>query len=106
MRQLRQDVGIVFQSYNLFPHLTVKQNITLALKHVKKLPKQACAEKADQVLKKVGLSEKADSYPEQLSGGQQQRVAIARRSEEHTSELQSLMRISYAVFCLNNKNNR
>lgn len=78
LRQLRQDVGIVFQSYNLFPHLTVKQNITLALKHVRKLPKQACADKADEVLRKVGLSEKADSYPEQLSGGQQQRVAIAR----------------------------
>jgi len=78
LRQLRQDVGIVFQSYNLFPHLTVRQNIMLALKHVRKLPKSDCLVKADYVLKKVGLSQKADCYPEQLSGGQQQRVAIAR----------------------------
>lgn len=78
LHKLRQDVGIVFQSYNLFPHLTVRQNIMLALKHVRKLPKSDCLAKADYVLKKVGLSVKADCYPEQLSGGQQQRVAIAR----------------------------
>ncbi len=78
LRQLRQDVGIVFQSYNLFPHLTVTENIVLALKHVKKLSKKECAEKATYVLTKVGLLAKADAYPEQLSGGQQQRVAIAR----------------------------
>ncbi|NYT38248.1 amino acid ABC transporter ATP-binding protein [Allopusillimonas soli] len=78
LRRLRQDVGIVFQSYNLFPHLTVRQNIMLALKHVKKLSRRVCEEKADMVLRKVGLSEKAEQYPEQLSGGQQQRVAIAR----------------------------
>ncbi|MGH8845483.1 MAG: amino acid ABC transporter ATP-binding protein [Advenella sp.] len=78
LRELRKDVGIVFQSYNLFPHLTVRQNIMLALKHVRKLTREECNRKAQYVLEKVGLAEKADSYPEQLSGGQQQRVAIAR----------------------------
>jgi polar amino acid transport system ATP-binding protein len=78
LRQLRQDVGIVFQSYNLFPHLTVRQNIMLALKHVRRLSRGDCLQKADYVLDKVGLGMKADCYPEQLSGGQQQRVAIAR----------------------------
>ena len=78
LEQLRKDVGIVFQSYNLFPHLTVGHNITLALRHVRKLPRKACEERARQVLETVGLIEKYDSYPEQLSGGQQQRVAIAR----------------------------
>ncbi len=78
LRSLRQDVGIVFQSYNLFPHLTVLQNITLALVHVKKLTRQKSREIADQALMQVGLAEKRDAYPEQLSGGQQQRVAIAR----------------------------
>ena len=78
LHQLRRDVGIVFQSYNLFPHLTVRQNIMLALKHVRKLSRSACLEKANRVLDKVGLGMKADFYPEQLSGGQQQRVAIAR----------------------------
>ncbi len=78
LRELRKDVGIVFQSYNLFPHLTVQQNIVLALKHVRKLSKEDCLNRAQYVLAKVGLAEKADSYPEQLSGGQQQRVAIAR----------------------------
>ncbi|HLU04253.1 MAG TPA: amino acid ABC transporter ATP-binding protein [Advenella sp.] len=78
LRELRKDVGIVFQSYNLFPHLTVRQNIMLALKHVRKLSREQCSQKAQYVLEKVGLAEKAESYPEQLSGGQQQRVAIAR----------------------------
>ncbi|WP_193090341.1 amino acid ABC transporter ATP-binding protein [Advenella sp. FME57] len=78
LRELRKDVGIVFQSYNLFPHLTVRQNIMLALKHVRKLSREQCSHKAQYVLEKVGLAEKAESYPEQLSGGQQQRVAIAR----------------------------
>ncbi len=77
-RRLRQDVGIVFQSYNLFPHLTVLQNITLAPIHVKKLSRHKAGEVAAQVLTQVGLLEKRDAYPEQLSGGQQQRVAIAR----------------------------
>ena len=76
--QLRKDVGIVFQSYNLFPHLTVGRNIMLALRHVRKLGRSACEERARHVLDTVGLLEKYDSYPEQLSGGQQQRVAIAR----------------------------
>ncbi len=78
LRELRKDVGIVFQSYNLFPHLTVQQNIVLALKHVRKMSKEECVQRAQAVLVKVGLAEKAGSYPEQLSGGQQQRVAIAR----------------------------
>ena len=78
LHAVRKRVGIVFQSYNLFPHLTVEQNITLAPRRVKKTaPAEARAVAAD-VLAKVGLSDKRDSYPEQLSGGQQQRVAIAR----------------------------
>ncbi|WFU11620.1 amino acid ABC transporter ATP-binding protein (plasmid) [Rhizobium sp. CB3090] len=77
-RALRRDVGIVFQSYNLFPHLTVAQNIMLAPTCVKKMGKAEARTLAEQVLAKVGLGEKADNYPEQLSGGQQQRVAIAR----------------------------
>jgi polar amino acid transport system ATP-binding protein len=78
LRDLRKDVGIVFQSYNLFPHLTVKQNITLAPQSVKKMSASEAGAIAMEVLERVGLAEKADSYPEQLSGGQQQRVAIAR----------------------------
>lgn len=78
LKSLRRDVGIVFQSYNLFPHLTVEKNIMLALKHVRKLGKAESKKIAHEVLEQVGLLEKADSYPEQLSGGQQQRVAIAR----------------------------
>jgi polar amino acid transport system ATP-binding protein len=78
LRQLRRDVGIVFQSYNLFPHLTVERNITLALTSVKKLPKAEAIAIAHKVLALVGLSDKAQAYPEQLSGGQSQRVAIAR----------------------------
>lgn len=77
-RLLRQDVGIVFQSYNLFPHLTVAQNIMLAPTCVKGLGKAEARALAGTVLSQVGLAEKADDYPEQLSGGQQQRVAIAR----------------------------
>jgi len=77
-RALRRDVGIVFQSYNLFPHLTVEQNIMLAPTCVKSLPKAEARTLARDVLARVGLSEKAEQYPEQLSGGQQQRVAIAR----------------------------
>ena len=78
IRKLSKSVGMVFQSFNLLPHLTVSQNITLAPKLVRKIS----AEKADalalQVLEKVGLKDKASSYPQALSGGQQQRVAIAR----------------------------
>ena len=78
LRKLRQDVGIVFQSYNLFPHLTIEQNITLGPVSVKKQPKPEARRLAHSVLEQVGLADKADSYPEQLSGGQQQRAAIAR----------------------------
>jgi polar amino acid transport system ATP-binding protein len=77
-RALRLDVGIVFQSYNLFPHLTAEQNIMLAPTCVKSLGKKEARELAKDVLARVGLAEKAEHYPEQLSGGQQQRVAIAR----------------------------
>jgi polar amino acid transport system ATP-binding protein len=76
--QLRRDVGMVFQSYNLFPHLTVERNITLALTLVKKQPREEARRQAAEVLQLVGLTDKIASYPEQLSGGQQQRVAIAR----------------------------
>jgi polar amino acid transport system ATP-binding protein len=76
--QLRRDVGIVFQSYNLFPHLTVERNITLALTLVKKQSREEAKKRAAEVLALVGLTDKLSAYPEQLSGGQQQRVAIAR----------------------------
>ncbi|MQW89541.1 amino acid ABC transporter ATP-binding protein [Sinorhizobium saheli] len=78
LRKLRTDVGIVFQSYNLFPHLTVGENIMLAPRIVKDVAKAKARDVAREVLQLVGLSEKFDSYPDQLSGGQQQRVAIAR----------------------------
>jgi polar amino acid transport system ATP-binding protein len=78
LRQVRQDIGIVFQSYNLFPHLTVAENITLALRRVKKMAPEKANGIAARVLEQVGLSDKLQNYPEQLSGGQQQRVAIAR----------------------------
>ena len=76
--QLRRDVGMVFQSYNLFPHLTVERNITLALSLVKKQSRDEATRRAAEVLGLVGLMDKLLAYPEQLSGGQQQRVAIAR----------------------------
>ena len=78
LRALRQDVGIVFQSYNLFPHLTIEQNITLAPRRVKRIGRPEARQLALDKLRQVGLEEKIDAYPEQLSGGQQQRVAIAR----------------------------
>lgn len=78
LRELRKDVGIVFQSYNLFPHLTVERNITLALTTVKGMTREAANRTAYDALLQVGLEHKKDAYPEQLSGGQQQRVAIAR----------------------------
>jgi len=78
LRQLRLDVGIVFQSYNLFPHLRIGENIALAPRSVKRLGKAQAADLALQCLAQVGLSEKFKAYPEELSGGQQQRAAIAR----------------------------
>ncbi|HET8608508.1 MAG TPA: amino acid ABC transporter ATP-binding protein [Burkholderiales bacterium] len=78
MRRFRQHVGMVFQSFNLFPHLSVGRNITLAPTIVKKLPLKEAETLAREMLVKVGLSDKYDAYPDQLSGGQQQRVAIAR----------------------------
>jgi polar amino acid transport system ATP-binding protein len=78
LRKLRQEVGIVFQSFNLFPHLSVSDNITLAPRVVKKQAPDAAREIAREVLRRVGLEEKLDAFPSQLSGGQQQRVAIAR----------------------------
>jgi polar amino acid transport system ATP-binding protein len=78
LRKLRQQVGIVFQSYNLFPHLSVARNITLAPTVVKGMAQEEALGIARDVLRRVGLEEKLDAYPSQLSGGQQQRVAIAR----------------------------
>jgi polar amino acid transport system ATP-binding protein len=78
LRKLRQEVGIVFQSFNLFPHLSVSDNITLAPRVVKNQAPEAAREVARDVLRRVGLEEKLDAYPSELSGGQQQRVAIAR----------------------------
>lgn len=78
LRKLRLDVGIVFQSYNLFPHLTIEENVMLAPRSVKKIARREARELAHQALKRVGLGDKVENYPEQLSGGQQQRAAIAR----------------------------
>ncbi|MEM1251174.1 MAG: amino acid ABC transporter ATP-binding protein [Cyanobacteria bacterium P01_H01_bin.21] len=76
--KMRQNVGMVFQHFNLFPHMSVLKNITYAPMRVKKVPKAQAYDKATDLLRKVGLSEKADVYPSKLSGGQKQRVAIAR----------------------------
>ncbi|HEX5808571.1 MAG TPA: amino acid ABC transporter ATP-binding protein [Anaerolineales bacterium] len=78
VEKIRQEVGMVFQQFNLFPHLTVIQNITLAPGWVRRVPKEQSRELAMQLLQRVGIPEQADKYPAQLSGGQQQRVAIAR----------------------------
>jgi polar amino acid transport system ATP-binding protein len=74
----RRDVGIVFQSFNLFPHMTVLQNITLAPRQVLKLSRKDAEKRADALLERVGLTAKRQDYPDSLSGGQQQRVAIVR----------------------------
>jgi len=75
---LRQRIGIVFQQFNLFPHLTAIDNLTLAARRIRKMPKKEAERRARELLASVGLEEKADQHPHQLSGGQQQRVAIAR----------------------------
>lgn len=75
---IRQKMGMVFQHFNLFPHLTIRENITLAPVKLKKMTKGEADKKAMELLEKVGLRDKADAYPVQLSGGQKQRVAIAR----------------------------
>jgi ABC-type polar amino acid transport system ATPase subunit len=75
---VRQRIGIVFQQFNLFPHLRAIDNLTLAARRVGKIPRKEAEQRAHELLERVGLSEKAKSYPHQLSGGQQQRIAIAR----------------------------
>lgn len=75
---VRAEVGMVFQSFNLFPHLTVKENIMLAPLRIRKCSKELAAERASELLERVGIRQQIDKYPGQLSGGQQQRVAIAR----------------------------
>ena len=78
INKVRENIGMVFQHFNLFPHLTILDNITLAPVELKKATKEQAKEKALELLKRVGLQDKASAKPEQLSGGQKQRVAIAR----------------------------
>jgi len=78
IERIRMEIGMVFQQFNLFPHLTVLQNISLAPIQVRKWPKKKAEEVAMQLLQRVGMPEQASKFPAQLSGGQQQRVAIAR----------------------------
>jgi polar amino acid transport system ATP-binding protein len=78
LNELRQDVGIVFQSYNLFPHMSVLDNVTLAPTKVLKLSKPDALDRAHALLDRIGMWDKRDDYPDRLSGGQQQRVAIVR----------------------------
>jgi len=75
---LRRKIGIVFQGFNLFPHMTVLQNVTLAPRQIRKLSKREAEARAFELLDRIGLRDKADSFPDRLSGGQQQRVAIVR----------------------------
>ncbi|MBD0338737.1 MAG: amino acid ABC transporter ATP-binding protein [Thermoleophilia bacterium] len=76
--RLRRRVGIVFQAYNLFPHMSVLRNVTLGPTEALKLPRRAAEERAEELLQRFGLADKRDEYPDRLSGGQQQRVAIVR----------------------------
>ncbi len=78
LQQLRSQIGMVFQRFNLYPHLNALDNVTLALTDVKRMSRRAAREKAESRLAEVGLKDRMDHYPAQLSGGQQQRVAIAR----------------------------
>ena len=78
INKLRENIGMVFQHFNLFPHMTVLENIMLAPVELKKMTKEEAREKGMALLKRVGLPDKADSYPDMLSGGQKQRIAIAR----------------------------
>ena len=78
INKVRENIGMVFQHFNLFPHLTVQENITLAPVELKKMDKESSAKKAIELLERVGLADKAKVHPGQLSGGQKQRVAIAR----------------------------
>ena len=78
LSKLRADIGMVFQQFNLFPHMSVLDNVTLAPFRVKGLDKAAAQKRGHELLERVGIAEKADQYPAELSGGQQQRVAIAR----------------------------
>lgn len=78
VEDLRKRVGIVFQDYNLFSHLTVIENLTIGLMKIKKMTKSESIKKAEEILKKIDLIDKKNNYPDELSGGQQQRVAIAR----------------------------
>lgn len=76
--KMRQKIGMVFQQFNLFPHLTIKKNIMLAPEKLGLMIKEEASRRADELLERVGLPDKADAYPSQLSGGQKQRIAIAR----------------------------
>lgn len=87
LNHLRQKMGMVFQSFNLFPHKTVRENIMLAPQLLKKNDTSSLKIEAEELLKKVGLEDKGDSYPSQLSGGQKQRVAIARALAMHPDVL-------------------
>lgn len=78
VNRIRQKMGMVFQQFNLFPHLTIMENITLAPVLLKKMTKEEAIKRGNELLQRVNLAEKADAYPAQLSGGQKQRVAIAR----------------------------
>ena len=78
INKVRQNIGMVFQHFNLFPHLTIKQNITLAPIKLGKMTKEEADKRAMELLHRVGLSDKADAYPQQLSGGQKQRISLAR----------------------------
>jgi polar amino acid transport system ATP-binding protein len=78
LNKIREKMGMVFQHFHLFPHLTIRKNLTLAPVKLKLMTKEEADKRADEMLKKVGLFDKADSYPDMLSGGQKQRIAIAR----------------------------